>query len=309
MGYSVTSTTTTSTQDSSYDTPSRAKMTPRSCSDRTATRVARPDRLYYYGRRLYSPGLGKWINRDPIGEMGGVNLYTVVGNEPVEGCDPFGLDDLAIEWEAWPEWVRPIYQESPSISEDLYTLSWVRTRRRSGTFTDSTMMHYYITAQVWYWDNTACACMTEFDTGKEYKRTLYEQTESDILELTRDPHTVALLQAYRRLGKTSDWISGGKLAWQLVKAPATLGTSVVIEEGIGQIVFELGDTLANATAGWGNAVMRRYPRYYTIELGWWYAKMDRKHIGPRKTDISREWCERLGTRYISNRSTSLTSYE
>jgi uncharacterized protein RhaS with RHS repeats len=27
--------------------------------------------LYYYGLRYYSPGLGRWVNRDPIGERGG----------------------------------------------------------------------------------------------------------------------------------------------------------------------------------------------------------------------------------------------
>ncbi|MDT8388979.1 MAG: RHS repeat-associated core domain-containing protein [Lentisphaeria bacterium] len=26
--------------------------------------------LYYYGRRCYNPEIGRWINRDPIGEMG-----------------------------------------------------------------------------------------------------------------------------------------------------------------------------------------------------------------------------------------------
>ncbi len=32
------------------------------------------------GRRYYNPELGRWINRDPIGERGGVNVYGFVGN-------------------------------------------------------------------------------------------------------------------------------------------------------------------------------------------------------------------------------------
>jgi RHS repeat-associated protein len=28
-----------------------------------------------YGYRLYSPAIGRWTTRDPIGEKGGVNLY------------------------------------------------------------------------------------------------------------------------------------------------------------------------------------------------------------------------------------------
>src|SRR5690606_20285317 len=47
--------------------------------------------LYYYGYRFYSPGLGKWINRDPIAESGGLNLYGFVGNGSVNAIDPYGL--------------------------------------------------------------------------------------------------------------------------------------------------------------------------------------------------------------------------
>jgi RHS repeat-associated protein len=38
--------------------------------------------LYYYGRRYYSPDLGRWLNRDPIEEEGGVNLYLAMDNSP-----------------------------------------------------------------------------------------------------------------------------------------------------------------------------------------------------------------------------------
>jgi RHS repeat-associated protein len=47
--------------------------------------------LYYYGYRHYSPSLGRWLSRDPIGEAGGLPLYGFVGNAPVGQIDPFGL--------------------------------------------------------------------------------------------------------------------------------------------------------------------------------------------------------------------------
>ncbi|MCP4106823.1 MAG: RHS repeat-associated core domain-containing protein [Desulfobacteraceae bacterium] len=47
--------------------------------------------LYYYGFRYYSSELGRWINRDPIGENGGINIYCFVGNLPNSRIDMYGL--------------------------------------------------------------------------------------------------------------------------------------------------------------------------------------------------------------------------
>ena len=47
--------------------------------------------LYYYGYRYYLPRLGRWINRDPIEEAGGLSLYQFVSDSPVNYVDPYGL--------------------------------------------------------------------------------------------------------------------------------------------------------------------------------------------------------------------------
>ncbi len=47
--------------------------------------------LYYYGFRYYSPRFARWINRDPIGEQGGINLYAMVGNNAVNKWDKLGF--------------------------------------------------------------------------------------------------------------------------------------------------------------------------------------------------------------------------
>lgn len=46
----------------------------------------------YYGYRWYDGRLGRWPNRDPIGERGGINLYGFVGNNGVGEVDVLGLD-------------------------------------------------------------------------------------------------------------------------------------------------------------------------------------------------------------------------
>ncbi len=53
-----------------------------------------PSGLCIYLYRAYDPNLHRWLNRDPIGEAGGLNLYTFVGNDPVDYIDPFGLDRI-----------------------------------------------------------------------------------------------------------------------------------------------------------------------------------------------------------------------
>ena len=46
--------------------------------------------FYYYGYRFYGPVLGRWLIRDPIGEVGGINLYGFVDDNPVNTHDPDG---------------------------------------------------------------------------------------------------------------------------------------------------------------------------------------------------------------------------
>jgi len=43
------------------------------------------------GYRYFNPELGRWINRDPIGEEGGLNVYGFVGNRAADRFDSLGL--------------------------------------------------------------------------------------------------------------------------------------------------------------------------------------------------------------------------
>jgi RHS repeat-associated protein len=47
--------------------------------------------LVYYGYRYYDPLRGRWINRDPIEERGGANLYAAVRNQIINFGDFLGL--------------------------------------------------------------------------------------------------------------------------------------------------------------------------------------------------------------------------
>jgi RHS repeat-associated protein len=78
--------------------PSRArKFAPQVTNSRrvawpAATKLASGVR--YYGFRYYSPNTGRWLSRDPMEEEGGLNLYGMVNNNPINDYDAFGLSGV-----------------------------------------------------------------------------------------------------------------------------------------------------------------------------------------------------------------------
>ena len=63
---------------------------------------------HYNYFRDYAPGLGRYIESDPIGLIGGMNLYAYVAANPLRFSDPIG-------WEPQRQWDRrhrPIQQSA-----------------------------------------------------------------------------------------------------------------------------------------------------------------------------------------------------
>ena len=46
--------------------------------------------LIYYLYRFYDPNFQRWLNRDPIEEEGGINLYRFLSNDPIRSVDAWG---------------------------------------------------------------------------------------------------------------------------------------------------------------------------------------------------------------------------
>jgi len=71
--------------------------------------------LVYYGYRLYNPELGRWINRDPIGEEDGVNVYLFIVNGTQNAYDYLGIvHTCSISRESNIVFRPPVFPESES---------------------------------------------------------------------------------------------------------------------------------------------------------------------------------------------------
>jgi len=96
------------------------------------TPTATASGVRFYGYRLYNPELGRWINRDPIEEEGGLNLYGFVLNNPLQFIDILGAlvllyqDPLTVNVEIY-------YKALWALSEVEIAGSSARVRR-SGRF-------------------------------------------------------------------------------------------------------------------------------------------------------------------------------
>jgi RHS repeat-associated protein len=60
---------------------------------------------HYNYFRDYDPAIGRYIESDPIGLLGGVNTYAYVKNDPIKRIDPKGLFFTC--GSGWSQWLIP----------------------------------------------------------------------------------------------------------------------------------------------------------------------------------------------------------
>ena len=89
--------------------------------------------LYYVRNRTYHPVLGRWLQRDPIGYSGGINLYEYVDCAPAELVDSNGLAA------ALPGVQRPVFARKGSkhlMPGGRYYINYYYTQDLGDVITD-----------------------------------------------------------------------------------------------------------------------------------------------------------------------------
>jgi len=132
---------------------------------------------YYYGYRYYSPELGRWTRRDPLGEDGGCNLFRMLANNALSFFDPLGLDD-----QSRPDWLdEPVPEPIPG---DPYCdcLPW------GGGYMDTEVITY-----------------TRTVTCKDANGCTYEAVET-VKEITE----VAKVDGYKQQRRGGPWSVSGR---------------------------------------------------------------------------------------------------
>ena len=84
--------------------------------------------LFYNGHRDYEPPRGIYVQADPIGQAGGINLYTYVGGNPLVKLDPSGLEpEGAAEFikALFPNSSIPLHPPCPEPCTDPVTITYM----------------------------------------------------------------------------------------------------------------------------------------------------------------------------------------
>ncbi len=71
---------------------------------------------YYVRNRYYSPVLGRWLTRDPIGYAGGINLYEYVASMPAGNVGPRGLQVYLGPGSGWGDNGSPQAARAPQVT-------------------------------------------------------------------------------------------------------------------------------------------------------------------------------------------------
>jgi RHS repeat-associated protein len=154
--------------------------------------------MYYYKARIYSPTLGRFMQTDPVGYDGGINIYAYVGNDPVNRTDPDGL--------RWLTDGERQMAKNLGLSLPLFHLMSIPKRVMDIGNAAATTFPYEIDFSSEYFRN-------DFSSGTKQDRSLLYH---EFFHLFQNKNWIApwTVQAARQLVGAVDYQWNPKLSWQ-----------------------------------------------------------------------------------------------
>ena len=118
--------------------------------------------------RAYDPTRARWLNRDPIGEAGGTNLYTPVNNNPVTYTDPSGLEESPLK--VGKEVVETTMDVVNGVREGLQAQSWPYPDQFIMPFSEENIAQFAYAAKSIYRFLNPKPCPTQVELDKKAAR-------------------------------------------------------------------------------------------------------------------------------------------
>jgi RHS repeat-associated protein len=94
--------------------------------------------FYYFGHRYYCPSMGRWLNTDPLGPEGGLNLYAYCFNNPVSFADPDGLEPRSaqrgyqVHYDSFEQFKERVPPDQRGMLDDRHRHVGVKSEGGSG---------------------------------------------------------------------------------------------------------------------------------------------------------------------------------
>lgn len=74
----------------------------------------------FYGKRYYSPSVGRWLTQDPIGHADGVNRFVFVQNNPKANIDHFGLFSWSNFWNGFLDVLSTCFKAIANLGNKIF---------------------------------------------------------------------------------------------------------------------------------------------------------------------------------------------